>query len=191
MTSIHAHPPGSSGGVYAAAQPAKLPVRVTGLITADDVIASLKAVGKWRTWRTALFLVPIMLILFSLGAGNRRRLPLLLIFFMIPLVIAILAPLRARWRLKKSWRAHTEYHQPVSWTFSEDGLFVETVNSKSLRHWAGFVYAKITPERIVLAHPGDQMFNFVPRRLFESDAQWVAVCQLLASKVPVKESGWR
>jgi hypothetical protein len=172
--------------------PAKLPVRVTGLITAEDVIGSLKAVGKWQPWRTVMIAVPMLLLVAFLQGINRPRrggaLPILLL---IPLIMLLLIPLRARRRVLNSWKDRPEYHQPISWTFSEEGVLIETISSQTLRSWNGFLYAHITPDRIVLAQPGDAMFNFVPRRLFESDGQWLAVCQLLASKLPVRETGKR
>ena len=187
MTSMNPYQTPMSGGVFPAAVPSKLPVRVTGLITADDVIASLKVVGKWQPWRTSLVVVPILLVFAALSAANRRRgawVPLLV--FVVPLVMLLLAPLRARRRLLVSWNSRPEYQHPVSWTFSNEGLLTETISSKTLRDWSGFLYAKIMPDRIVLAQPGDMMFSFVPRRFFESEGDWAAVCQLLAIKVPVR-----
>jgi hypothetical protein len=192
MTSLNPYQSFSSGGVFPAAQPAKLPVRVTGQITADDVLAALKAVGKWRPWRTAFLFASILIVIAAHSAANRRRgMWIGSLFLVVPLLMALLALLRARRRLVNSWNARPEYQHPVSWTFSHEGLLIETVSSKTLRDWSGFLYAKVTPDRIVLAQPGDAMFNFVPRRFFGTEGDWVAVCQLLAAKLPVRETGSR
>ena len=188
MTSMHSYQPAMSGSLFPSAQAAKLPVRVTGLITADDVIASLKAVGKWRYWRIPLLVLPVLLMITFVTLTNRRR----GVAWPVPIVsiaaglFLLTAPLRARHRFIKSWNARTEFQHPVSWTFSNEGLFTETVSSKSLRDWSGFIYAKITPDRIVLAHPGETMFSFIPRRLFSTEDDWTATCQLLAAKLPVR-----
>src|SRR5262245_32316739 len=178
----------TSGAVFPPAQLAKVPVRVTGLITADDAIASLKTVGKWRTWRVSLIILPLVILVTFATMSNRRR----RVIWPVPVamvtagIFLMTAPLRARYRFVKSWNSRPDYQQPVSWTFSHEGLLTETINSKTLRDWSGFVYARITPDRIVLAQPGDAMFSFVPRRLFSSDAEWTAVCQLLEAKLPFR-----
>jgi hypothetical protein len=187
MTTLNSYPP-SGGAVFPPAQAAKVPVRVTGSITADDAIESLKAVGKWRTWRISLIVLPLLVLITLATLTNRRR----RIVWPVPIatitagVLLMTAPLRAKRRFVRSWNNRPDYHHPISWTFSHEGLLTETINSKTLRDWSGFVYAKITPERIVLAQPGDMMFSFVPRRLFSSDGEWTAACQLLAAKLPVR-----
>jgi len=176
------------GAVFPPAQAAKVPVRVTGSITADDAITSLKAVGKWRTWRVSLIVLPLLLLitLATMTNGRRRIIWPVPIAMITASVLLVTAPLRAKRRFIQSWNTRPDYHHPISWTFSNEGLLTETINSKTLRDWSGFLYARITPDRIVLAQPGDVMFSFVPRRLFSSEEEWTAVCQLLAAKLPVR-----
>ena len=188
MSSINPYQPFMSDGVAPAVVPSKLPVRVTGQITADDAIASLKAAGKWRTWRVSVLILALLVAFTLASMTNRRRkaawpVPIATI---VASVFVLTAPLRTRHRFVKAWNARTEYQHPVSWTFSPEGLLTETISSKTLRDWSGFLYAKITGDRIVLAQPGDVMFNFVPRRYFESEGDWAAVCQLVATKLPLR-----
>jgi len=190
MTSMNLYQPAAATaeGVFPPARAAKVPVLITGLITADDAIASLKAVGKWRTWRISLLILPLLILVTFASMTNRRR----RVVWPVPIAtitagaFLMTAPLRAKHRFVKSWNARPDYLHPISWTFSHEGLLTETINSKTLRDWSGFQYAQITADRIVLAQPGDMMFSFVPRRLFASEDDWSAVCQLLAAKLPVR-----
>jgi hypothetical protein len=168
-------------------QPGSLPVRVTGMMTADDSLAALKAVGKWHPWRIPLIVFPVLIWVMFTAFDQWRA-----VGWFPPLVVLVAGlflltfPLRIKRRFVKAFRARTEYAQPVTWTFSDEGLLTETIHAKTLRVWSGFAYVKITPTLIVLAQPGDAMFNFIPRRLFETEGDWLAVTQLLAAKLPVK-----
>jgi hypothetical protein len=162
-----------------------LPVKVTGLVTAEDSLKALAIVGKWRPWRVVFVAVPALIWLVfvvSIDGGGLGWFSLMVIV-MVSLLL-LMGVFQVKHRYFKAFDARIEYRQPVTWTFSSEGLLTETIHSKTLRLWNGFAYAKITPELIVLAHHGDAMFNFVPRRLFETEGDWLVVGQLLAEQVP-------
>lgn len=165
----------------------RLPITVSGLLTPDDCIAALKAVGKWRVWWIpSLALLGIALIGANLPAvrGGAGRVGLTMI--LLAGLFLLTYPLRMRRRFVRTWQARTEFSHPVSWTFADDGLLTETVNAKNFRDWNGFAYAKITPRQIVLSYPGNAMFSFVPKRFFTDD-DWTCVCQHLNMKLTVKD----
>jgi hypothetical protein len=186
MTSINPYEPPQIGS--ATSRPVRLPVRVSGVLTAEDAIESLRAVGKWRTWLVPLVVAPTLLligglILLTWPIVVDWRLPVALGVFAL---VMMLTPIRARQRFRKQWKARPEHHQPIVWTFSPDDLLIEATNSKHLHAWTGFIYAKITPDKLILAQQGGAMFNFIPRRFFETEDDWVAVCDLLSNKLPVR-----
>jgi len=154
-------------------------------VTAQDSLRALAVAGKWRPWRVLFVAIPALIWLIfvaSIDGGGSGWLYLLII-----VTVGLLLPaglFRFKRRYVKAFDARIEYRQPVTWTFSSEGLLTETIHSKTLRLWSGFAYAKISPDLIVLAHHGDALFNFVPRRLFETEGEWLAVGQLLAEKVP-------
>jgi len=165
----------------------RLPVRATGVLTPEDALRALAAVGKWRPWRFSLIGLSIMavgLLVLSQGAGGIKW-PLIFAAAIFGLAMA-LGVLNAKRKFRKAWNARPEHAQPIVWTFSDEGLFIESMNSKHLHSWTAFVYARITPDKLILAQHGDAMFNFVPRRCFDTDADWLAVSQLLVARLPVR-----
>jgi len=173
-----------------AARPSPLPVRATGVLTVDDAIAALRTEGKWNAWRNVLIFVGVFSIITGLLMLQRpRQLGVMAVYLGIGSLIVVLAALRARSRFAKSWNARFENQQPISWTISEEGLLIETANSKHLHSWGAFIKAKVTPDKIIITQQGGAMFNFIPRRFFETDGDWLAVRQLLASKLPLRETG--
>ena len=120
------------------------------------------------TWRGRVWFVPLI--------------------FCFACVFLLALSFRVKARFVQSWHGRPEHAQPIVWTFSDEGLFVEAINSKHLYSWQAYVDALIAADKIILAQQGGQMFNFIPRRCFETDTDWQTVCQLVASKLPVRQT---
>ncbi len=169
--------------------PDSLPVRASGTLTADDVIATLQSMGKWRPWLALLIAMPVIVvvtIIFAVNNGPRNWWAPFLSMG-IATVIVLWMTLGARRRMEKQWKALPENGQPIVWTFSEDSLLVETTNSKHLHSWSAFVRASITPHMFILTQQGDALWTFIPRRFFESDSDWQTVVQLIGAKIQVSQ----
>jgi len=138
-------------------------------------------------------LIPALILLTIIAGLNFQRGDQweIVIAWGVCAVICLGLPLRARQRFVAAWNSRNDHHHPVSWTFSDEGLFTETVNAKALHSWTAYTRVTITRDHVVLAQQGGQSFNFVPRRFFETEGDWLAVRQLLASKLPVRETGGR
>src|SRR5262245_6586803 len=192
---INPYQPPQSG--VSSAHPGPLPVRATGVMTADDARRALAAATKTGTFSLKAVAVAIVLMFLFMAVMSRHhsvyRFELWASAIELPVILGILTLLffMARRTFNAAWNAHPENHQPVTWTFSEDGLFVETATSKHLHYWTSFIYAKIPADTLILAKPGGTLFTCVPRKFFESDEDWAAVCNLLALKLPVRETGRR
>jgi hypothetical protein len=173
----------------AAVGAAQLPVQVSGVLTPQDAIAALRAVGKWKPWRLSIIAASIGLAIISIQVLNRPpggiRWPVVMLVAVVAVALS-LAPITAKQKFVKSWNSRPENNKPITWTFSEEGLFIEAAHSKHLHAWTAFPYMRMTPSQLILAQHGDAMFNFIPRRFFNSDADWQAACQLLATKLPVR-----
>lgn len=171
--------------------PGSLPVRVGGVLTADDAITTLRKVGKWRPWQGAVITIPLAIIIAIGFAVNdqMRNVWVPIVTVGIAMVIALWLVLGAKGRMQKQWNSRPEHANPMMWTFSEDGLFVETTNSKHLHAWSAFTQASVSPEMLILTQQGNAMWNFIPRRFFSSDADWYAVTQLLAAKLRINQVG--
>jgi hypothetical protein len=136
---------------------AQVPVRVTGVLTPEDAISALRAVGKWQPWRLAMFVIPAALLaigyLLLAPPAGQVRWPVVIEIAIFALVLA-LAPLNAKGKFVSTWKLRPDNSQPISWTFSNDGLFVEAVHSKHLHGWPSFLYARITADQYILAQQG-------------------------------------
>lgn len=164
------------------------PITASGVLTADDAIAALRAMGKWRPWLLPLIAIPIFAIA-ALSTLNQPVLPrnwLPIIAAAIFLTAALSLGFGARTRMAKQWIARPENLHPIRWTFQSDGLMIETVHSRHYLAWPSFSSARILPDKIVLTQHGGTMFNFIPRRMFTSEADWHAVSQMLAAKLPAQ-----
>jgi hypothetical protein len=162
------------------------PITASGVLTADDAISALRAVGKWRPWFLPLVAIPIFAIV-AISTMNqplfaRNWVPMIAVVVSVVFVLSL--SFRARSRMTKQWNARTENLYPVRWTFHAEGLEIETMQSKHYLAWSSFISVKIMPDQVILTQQGGTMWNFVPRRNFRSDADWQVVTQVLATKLP-------
>jgi hypothetical protein len=107
-----------------------------------------------------------------------------MIAVVVSVVFVLSLSFRARSRMTKQWNARTENLYPVRWTFHAEGLEIETMQSKHYLAWSSFISVKIMPDQVILTQQGGTMWNFIPRRMFRSDADWQVVTQVLATKLP-------
>ena len=190
---INPYQPPQSGP--SSAHPAPLPVRVTGVLTAEDAQRALRAAMGGR--RAFWFIISgaAVVVLGTIGLmiwqGDWIRLWAAAFQVVAVVIIGCVLFVLSKRRFAASWNGRPENRQPVSWTFSNEGLLIETTSGKQLHYWNSFAYATIPADKVILAQRGGLMFNFVPRRLFETDEDWAAVCQLLALKLPVRETSRR
>jgi len=172
------------------AVPGTLPVRATGILTGDDFVGTLKAVGQWRPRLAIVAVVVLVLSLVYLvtARGMGEHLWLGATGVAVALVLLLLFITRGKRRLRDQWNARVEHREPISWTFAEEGLYIETVHSKHFHAWTAFVQASIRPDKLILTQQGGGMWNFIPRRFFASEGDWQAATQLVTAKLPLSQS---
>ncbi|HEX5105035.1 MAG TPA: YcxB family protein [Pirellulaceae bacterium] len=164
---------------------------VTGLLSADDAIRAMKVLGKWRPFRTGLLFVAFLLVIAAIATTQKPdiRIHVLVVVGAIGSLVAIGWASSVRDKFTKQFCANPEIANPIVWTFSGEGLLIQTANTSSLHAWNSFEKATITPTVVILAHHGGLSFNFIPRRLFASEADYSATCQLISAKLPVRQLG--
>lgn len=188
MSTINPYESPKLGQIPADGQ-ARLPVRATGILLPDDGIAALKAVGKWPTWRGWTIILGFLIVVSLVtGLSIPQNGPVVgATVGAIGLVLYVSLLVSARPRFAKMWNSRPEHMQPMTWTFAEDGLFVETANSKHLHQWTSFLYFKATSNQLIIAQQGDMQFNFVPKRMFADETDWETVQNLLAAKLAARK----
>jgi hypothetical protein len=149
--------------------------------------------GKWRPFRTSLFLVALSLVVAAIATGNKPgiRIHVLVVVGVIGLLLTIASASSLRDRFAKQFYTSPQIANPIVWTFSAEGLLIQTVNTSSLHAWSSFERATITPAVVILEHPGGSSFNFIPRRFFASEVDYLAARQLIGTKLPVRQIGSR
>jgi len=105
----------------------------------------------------------------------------------IGLLLTIGSASSIRAKFAQQFYTNPQIANPIVWTLSTEGLLVQTVNTSSLHAWNSFERATITPSVVILVNPGGLSFNFIPRRLFASDADYLTACQLISAKLPVRQ----
>jgi hypothetical protein len=173
------------------AAPGTLPVRATGILTADDFVDTLKAVGQWRPRLVQKVIVVLAVgsVLVAFVAYGVDGLLVVVPPLGAACALVLWGTIAGKRRLEKIWNARPENREPMSWTFSEEGLYVETVNSKHFHAWNGFTKGTIWPDKLILTQQGEGMWNFIPRRFFATEGDWQAVTQLVAGQLPVRQIG--
>ena len=166
-------------------------ISVTGFLSSDDAVQAMKVLGKWRPFRTSLFLVAFSLAAAAIATAHKPgiRIHVLVVVGVIGLLLTIGSASRVRPKFASQFYANPEIANPIVWTFSAEGLLIQTVNTSSLHAWNLFGRATITPTVVILEHLGGLSFNFIPRRLFASEADYLMTCQLISAKLPVRQLG--
>jgi hypothetical protein len=177
--------------------PAPLPVRARGVLTPEDARQALNVAFRQGSGIVLIATAVAVVVLFAGAALLAFRNPghesefwpsaaalTIVGSFFIPMYLVL-----HRRRFARMWNSRAENQQPVTWTFSADGLLIETASGKQLQFWSSFIYALTTTDKLILAQQGGMQFNFVPRRFFETEEDWAAVRQLLAEKLPVRDRG--
>jgi hypothetical protein len=164
---------------------------VTGLLSSDDAVRAMKVLGKWHPFRPSLLLVAVSLVVAAIATAHKPgiRIHVLVVVGVIGLLLTIGSASRARDKFAAQFYTNPQIANPIVWTVSAEGLLIQTVNTSASHAWNSFERATITPAVVILEHPGGLSFNFIPRRLFASEADYLTTCQLISAKLPVRQLG--
>jgi hypothetical protein len=170
----------------------RLPVRVTGILTAEDAIHALQSLGVGRKWRR------ILVCCGSAGVAAGLFVAVVFHYQVVGILIALTSFFSIEnalfaWKrnLRNAWGGRDDYKHPVTWSFCEDALRVETIRHNEQYHWNNVVDLRVTHNQVAIMgkQANSPVLVFVPRRFFDAEEDWAAVCQLIAHKVVVRQGG--
>lgn len=84
--------------------------------------------------------------------------------------------------LQRAFKAATNLHQPIQYTFSETEVKVETGSSQTTHSWSAFERTVELPEWFLL-YQNKMVFNPIPKSAFHSEAEMEQLRNLLKEKI--------
>ncbi|MBC7981425.1 MAG: YcxB family protein [Armatimonadetes bacterium] len=143
--------------------------------TADDLAVGRKFFGRTAgnsvLWFVLIFLTVIFTSLKFL-LGNRFEVVLVVagIFGFATFVgITIVTRLVRPYLLKREFASRHDAHEEIEWQFSQQQITINSTDGKSDLQWSAFQKVLSTPAGFLFLSTA-QIFHFVPRRAFASEA---------------------
>jgi len=173
---------------------AEPPVHVSFVPTIDDLVhASRETVrgGRRRRWKEiALPLLLAAIIAVQVAQNGIAVLTGSAVFLVIALVLLAVVqlglPLLVRWAVVRQRRQNPHFDGPVAYTFTAEGVHLQTPLGASDMPWTSFVRARETPEQILLFF-GSKSAYFMPRRALRDDDERRLKALLAARLGPLAE----
>ena len=171
------------------------PVNVSFVPTIDDLVHASQetARGGRRRRRWMEIGLPVLLVAIIVGqvaqngiAALYGRAVSLVAALLLVLAVTFGAPLLVRWAVVRQRRQNPHFDGPVAYTFTADGVRLETPLGVSDMPWASFVRARETPEQILLFF-GKNSAYFMPRRALREDDERRLKALLAARLGPLAE----
>jgi hypothetical protein len=155
---------------------AEPPVHVTFVPTVDDLVhASVETIrgGRRRLWgETVLPLVLGAIVAVQVAQGGTGALfgpaAFLVLALLVLLGVRFGFPFLVRLGVVRQRRQNPHFAGPVEYTFTAEGVRLQTPLGASDMPWASFVRARETPEQILLYY-GHKTAYFLPRRALRED----------------------
>lgn len=88
-----------------------------------------------------------------------------------------------RWSVRRQFKKRPDRDIEIEWQASLDKITTQSALSKSDIQWQVFTKMLRTPNGIML-YPTDQIYHWLPRRGFASDAEFERFIVLAKSKIP-------
>jgi hypothetical protein len=156
--------------------------------TADDLIQARSYHRKQsmrRPFRLALYLAALLFLgLGAIGLTN-PRLEGSLVFgglVLAGLWILLSQTLLISWISRYQFSKRPDQNKEVEWQFGQEAVAIITDQSNSELSWSMFSKALQCPSGLML-YPNDQIFHWIPRHGFSSDADFERSCTLARAKV--------
>jgi YcxB-like protein len=157
------------------------PIKISFEWTADDLLMARGL--HWRhicapPYRRSLHLLSAVIAgvsIYSLFVAGPSPIP---IAFLVVLLYAYVGHRYERsWFIRRAFNKRPDKNAHIEWLISSDKLCVESPRAKSELLWAAF--AKVVQTRDgFLFYPIDQIFHFLPKRGFLSEADFERLTQL-------------
>jgi len=151
--------------------------------------------GLYWHWRKSPFLwigfpvVGLCSIALSLLVMARLGRPALNEFILLVVGLFFLFRYRiARAQFRFRLASHPLHDSDMDWTFTPEGLVLKTAHSTIQSDWDAYLQTYTTPDGFLL-YPQKSLFYWIPRAAFPSEAQAIALEEILAAQPHHKRLG--
>ena len=93
----------------------------------------------------------------------------------------VLGPFERRWMIRRRFATRPDRDQEIEWQIAPEGIRIGSSIGRSECGWQAFSKVVRTPKGLMF-YPNDQVFHWVPRRVFSDDAEFDAVAELAKAK---------
>ena len=165
------------------------PIIVKYRWSADDLLQGYRY--HWRqSWRppfriafsAAIYIVAILCVAAGIVAYRNGDFSVGLIICPLLGLYWLLRPLVFRWKVRRQFAKRPDKDREIEWEIAPDKILVRSSLGHSEFCWERFTKCVQTPSGLMF-YPVDQIFHFLPRRGFSSDADFEQVAELAKSKI--------
>jgi len=105
------------------------------------------------------------------------------LFLVVLFYVFFLSDLTLGWAVRRKFKQRPDRDVEIEWRVTEEQLRIRSKLSDSEVAWEIFAKGVIAPDGVLLC-PNNQIFHWLPREGFASDAEFGRFLELAKSKVP-------
>jgi len=130
----------------------------------------------------AVLLIGGVLMLISSGPAGKAPLPISLGFLAGGIYWFAVRPFERRWAIRRQFNKRPDRDIELEWQVAGDKIRTQSTLGHSEFSWQVFTKMVRTPSG-VMVYPNDQIYHWLPRRGFASDAEYKRFSELAKNKI--------
>jgi hypothetical protein len=123
-----------------------------------------------------------VLMLVSSGPSGKAPLPVAIGFLVTGIYWFALRSFNRRWLTRRQFSKRPDRDLEIEWQVGSEKIFARSALAQSEISWQAFTKMVRTPAGILL-YPNDQMYHWLPRHGFASDAEFERFVKLAEGKI--------
>jgi hypothetical protein len=129
-----------------------------------------------------LVLLGGVLMLFTSGPSGKAPLPVPIGFLIVGTYWFAVRPFERRWLTRRQFSKRPDRDMEIEWQVGGDKIFTRSTLAQSEISWQAFTKMVGTPTGVML-YPNDQIYHWLPRHGFASDAEFERFIEIAKSKI--------
>jgi len=121
-------------------------------------------------------------MLVTSGPSGRAPLPVAVGFLLVGIYWFAVRPFERRWWTRRQFSKRPDRDIEVEWQVASDKIFARTALAQTEITWQAFTKMVRTPTGVML-YPNDQMYHWLPRHGFASDAEFERFVEIAKSRI--------
>jgi YcxB-like protein len=130
----------------------------------------------------AVILLGGVMMLFTSGPSGKAPLPVTIGFLIVGSYWFAVRPFEHRWWTRRQFNKRADRDLEIEWQVGSDKILARSALAQSEITWQAFTKMVRTPGGVML-YPNDQMYHWLPRHGFVSDAEFERFVELAKSRI--------